>query len=1253
MEVIIPPAIHRVVLGQRFEVLRELGRGGMGVVFEVLDLETKERVALKTLKSMNADALLRFKNEFREFQDLHHPNIINLGELFCEHNEWFFTMELVRGVNVLAYVRSRAETPTIGPADETMVKSANADTLISTSPGGSAMAPVMPSVAQEPIDETKLRTSMRQLAQGLHALHVAGKVHRDVKPGNVLVTPEGRAVLLDFGLAVDLARRELQPEDHVIVGTVAYMAPEQAAAHPVTPAADWHAFGVVLYEALTGRLPFTGSSIEILGAKQTKEAVPPRDLVPETPADLSELCVELLRFNPAQRPSGLQVIERLGGMRERRSSGPGQSFSMGGAALVGRQAELAAMESSWQRLDEGRARAVLVSGESGLGKTALVRRFIHDAMRGDGVVLVGTCYERESVPYKAIDGAIDSLSQHLLSLTSAEVEAMLPSNAAVLSQAFPVLGRIESVIESSLGRSDVLDPLELRRQLFVGLRELLGRLCAKRRVALVIEDVQWADADSLGLLSELMRGPGEPRLLLVLSLRSSDVETRQGWQVRLAETFGDRVESVALERMNLEESKALAETLLQRAGVDDPALARTAVQEGGGHPLFISELIRLAELGSAPGQKLTLEEALWLRTSHLDESARSVLELVSLAAGKTLQQTIAQAAGLDRALFGRVIGKLRVEHLVRTNGMRATDLVEPFHDKVRVAVRAHLSAEELRKHHRRLALALERAEGTDPALLSLHWFESGELERAGTYAQSAAERAYRALAFDRAAELYARALELLKLEPPQQNALRASLGDALSKAGRGGEAAEVFLAAAGTSGPMEAMELNRLAADQLLRSGHVDRGLGAIREVLGVAGLELAGSPTRALLSLGLSRARLGIRRLGFVEQSARLISPSALFRIDATWSAAAGLSVVDPIRASDIQTRNLLFALDAGEPYRIARALAMEAAFVSTAGSKAQARATALVERADEISKRIGNAHALGLATLVNGFVGFQNGWWARARDALSKAEHIFRTQCSGASWEVETSYLFRFETHYYLGELARLAAGVREQLAEATARRDFYATTNLRLSHLNLVWLMSDQLDEAVHHAERARAEWSGSGYLAQHWYAAVALLNIDLYRRDAANGWVRFQENWKALQRSMLTRVQSVRIESWHVWSRAALAAGKLAEAKEGAKRLAAEKVPWATALSMLVRAGLHAAEGDTGHTVQALASAEQSLEAAGLGLYRTAAQWHRGRWQQGQQGESARRDAALALEREGVVRVEDFVQCVVPGFAVGGG
>src|SRR6185503_12168672 len=207
----------------RFQVMRRLGEGGMGVVYEVHDRVRDEVVALKTLLRTSAADLYRLKREFRSLADVAHPNLVCLYELFVEDERCFFTMELIRGVSFVDHAR---KTPC---------------------PSGD-----------------RLVDALRQLVDGVSALHRHGKLHRDIKPSNVLVTPEGRVVILDFGLIAEQSPQTAGDVSYESGGTPAYMSPEAASGAAPSEASDWYAVGVTLYEALTGRVPVAGSFLDVM-----------------------------------------------------------------------------------------------------------------------------------------------------------------------------------------------------------------------------------------------------------------------------------------------------------------------------------------------------------------------------------------------------------------------------------------------------------------------------------------------------------------------------------------------------------------------------------------------------------------------------------------------------------------------------------------------------------------------------------------------------------------------------------------------------------------------------------------------------------------------------------------------------------------------------------------------------------------------------------------------------------------------------
>jgi hypothetical protein len=502
----------------RFEILSLLGAGGMGVVYEAYDRERARAVALKTLRHRDGTALYRFKREFRGLADISHPNLAALHDLVASGGEWFFTMELIDGVDFITWVRGEGEP---SPAVSTWPERASDGSLFGGETSWQASGRVWPPPPPEPSPPRlydRLRDALRQLAEGVHCLHRACKLHRDIKPSNVMVDRDGRVVLLDFGLVTDVSHTGGGlSDDYRMVGTVDYMSPEQSVAQPLWPASDWYAVGAMLYHALTGWLPFFGPPVVVLMEKQRREPEPPDHLVPGTPADLSQLCQDLLRREQDERPSGDEILHRLGGCIQPRARRPSL------VAEPQRDAMAAVLSDSLATATgEGRAMTVVVHGPAGAGKTRLIERVAGELARERGaVVLAGRCHEREWVPCKALDGLIDSLSRHLAQLPRHEVDVLMPREVLAMSQLFPVLRRVRAV-RAAPHRIATRDPADRVRRGMSGLRELLARMADRRPLVLIVDDLQWGDPDSTAHLLDLVRPPDPPAVLMVLSCRSGE-----------------------------------------------------------------------------------------------------------------------------------------------------------------------------------------------------------------------------------------------------------------------------------------------------------------------------------------------------------------------------------------------------------------------------------------------------------------------------------------------------------------------------------------------------------------------------------------------------------------------------------------------------------------------------------------------------------------------------------------------------------
>jgi serine/threonine protein kinase/tetratricopeptide (TPR) repeat protein len=1170
----------------RFRVVRQLGAGGMGVVYEALDVERNEHVALKTLEDMDAEALLRFKREFRALHGLDHPNLVRLGELFEQDGRWFFTMELVPGEDFLSHVW----TTNWRAVHEEAASAATVRKI-----NGPASAPVTPTGVY---DEVKLRAAIRQLAAGLTAIHDVGHVHRDIKPSNVSITPEGRLVILDFGLITGLTHSDRSTVAG-LAGTPAYMAPEQVAGEHVGPAADWFSAGVMLFQALTGRLPLDGKLMHILKQKGTFRPPAPRAVNPEVPDDLDTLCVRLLELDPGARVSGAHVLEHLGATP--RSVPPGGRPS--DATFVGRAKQLSQLEEAWASLAEGRPSMVLVDGASGMGKSALLTAFVRRITQDDPsvVVLRGRAYEHENIPYNLFDRVVDSLSRLLRSLPPERASELLPLNAFLLPRVFPVLGRVDIVVRLARRMNMQLDTHELRSRVFAALREMLARVAERRPLLVILDDVQWAGRDSLMLLGELIRPPDPPPMMLILSSREGRLpdpyagatgSTVQWW------VLPDDLRRVSLGPLASEDAVALATLLVERAGLTglDPA---AVAEEAEGHPLFIQELVRHAEHSSGPdSERPRLDETILARVNGLDDDARQLLALTAIAGGPVGIDVLARAMDASPVSLVRQVNALERDHFLRSDLSGDGGSVEPYHDRVRLALATDLPAERRKDLHRRLAAALEGSAHPDPIQLTRHLAGAGDLARASVAAFKAAEQAEEGLAFDRAADLFQLCLDL----SAEGHEVRERLARALARAGRCVEASAAYLDAAVGRDATTALELRGVAAQQAMQGGQLDRGVELARDVL----LAIDVRPPKTVLAVvvGMLWLRLLLKLRGMTPRKTTAESPSrvTLGHVDLLHDLAATTLGADTFLGQWMSTRALLMALECGEPMRASRSLAMDAATVASIDGGWSAAAKRRMAIVHELELPLDRPSGWTLA--MTGVIDCAAARYATAVNRIDEAVEIFREK-PGAHFEVFASQIFTASALYALGRIATLRELSGRMLRAATDSGDAYHAAFYRTGVANVAtWLSTDQPDRALEEIGEAGKRWARERFDMIAFAAFHARVENALYRGDGAGAWGTVAAVWPRLARSGLLASTLVSVLAFDLRGRAALAhaiaspAGSRAMTAlvaRAARRLAADDAPAGAPRAAVLRAGLASLRGDAQTTARHLTRAAIEFEA----------------------------------------------------------
>jgi eukaryotic-like serine/threonine-protein kinase len=1207
----------------RFRIVRQLGAGAYGEVYEADDRERDRRVALKLLRNLDPRALYRFKREFRALAEIRHENLVRLDELFSVDDLWFFTMELVEGVHFIERLH-----PGTTSSDNTA-----ADTATFDAPLPSQRAPhSAPAIGP-------LRRAMRQLAAGVDALHRLGMLHRDLKPSNVLVTDDDHVVILDFGLVADFDAGGVYESLEMRVGTPAYMAPEQAAGLPVTAAADWYAVGVMLYQALTRQLPFLGAARGMMLAKQAGDGPDPRHLDATLPADLAELSRDLMVRDPLRRPGPEEILARLAAVEApARSVAPRTEPEV---PLVGRDTELARLEEAFATTRAGKMAAVFVSGASGIGKSALVRRFV-DTLRGGAVVLEGRCFERESVAYNALDAVVDALSGELRRVDPLELAKLTPRHLPELCSVFPVLGRVASFGAEAERGSLVLDPLEVRRRAFAAFRQLLGRLAERRALVLCIDDLQWGDADSGLGLTQLFDAPDPPAMLFVGIHRRDAAES--GPLPELLRDFVSRAPwlsgtSIELEPLDATSSRALARALL----ADEPALD-VIVSEAGGHPYLVAELAR-----AEAGRRGSLAQLIDGRVAELSAGARGLLEAVAIA-GRPVSRRVAIEAA--RGCDDGDVATLVAARLLRTAG-RGSDAVETYHDRIRETVRAGLPPRRVRRLHRRLATALGRAPGTPAQVLVMHFVAAGVKNKARAYACRAADEAVRALAFERAAELYQVALDQLGEDDVAARAeLSTLLAISLGNAGRGADAAAAYLRAA-EDDPERAFELTQRASTALFLAGHVDDGLD-----VGRASLERLGiSPPRtqrAAYWLGLSRvAWFLVRGVRFRERDAGDVDDRTLLRLDSMLALAMGLAFADTIRSLYFSMRFILLALRTGEPHRVGLAMMVAVMWLAALFRPASPHPAKWLRSLETLAEQLDSPRLRASAALADGFRCFCAGEWRNARDRLAEAEATFLEHCKGIWWELSWARIYHLWSLYHLGEVGELATRAPALVEAGKQRDDLSLGCRASTASSSTAWLVRDDVAGALHAAEESLRRWPRQQPVI-HYLLMLSYRHIYLYEGDAERLHADVRERWPIVQRSGLLRLRLVRLYAYHTRAVASLAlaatrkaAGRdelLAEVERDLAEMPTE-LAGSTSLAALVRGAVASLRGDERAAVAHVREAVAGFAAADMKLYVAVARIVLGYLA------GARKGAAKGerfMRAQGIVRPERFVAMLAPGF-----
>jgi tetratricopeptide (TPR) repeat protein len=757
----------------RYQVKKFLGEGGKKKVYLVHDTLLDRDVAFALIKTEKLDDATRTRvtREARAMGRLgDHPNIVTIHDLGDHEGQPYIVIPVMPGGDVEGLIEKAPEH-------------------------------------RLPIEQAV--GVAKAVCRGLEFAHSKGIIHRDIKPGNVWLSADGTAKIGDFGLAlaVDLSRLT---QSGMMVGTVTYMPPEQAMGGKVTAKADLYSLGAMLYEMVTGRPPFVGDdSVAIIGQHINTPPVSPTWHRADLPPALETLILQLLEKDPEKRPESaavvLQALEAIeaGKIKEPSREAPVEN-PLYRRVFVGRESELKQLKSAFDGAMSGQGALMMVTGEPGIGKTALCEQLsTYVTLRG-GRTLVGHCYEAGSLslPYLAF---VEALRSYVLTREVKDLREELGSGAADVAR---IISEIRERLKIRLRPQK--DPEEERYRLLQAVTGFLSNAAAVQPMMVVLEDLHDADKGTLDMLTHVSRNLAGARLLIVGTYRDVEVDRSHPLSAALAElrrvsTYG----RVLLRGLNADEVRRMLESITRESV--PWGLAEAVHRQTEGNPLFVQEVVRyLVEEGLIarkegrwrPTKDTPLEmsipeglrDVIGKRLSLLSPVCNQLLAVASVIGREFALETLKAVAGINEDVFVNALKEAVRLSVLEERSQRGVVRYRFTHAFFRQTLYEEMIAPQRLKLHQQVARSLEtlyakrlEEHATELAEHFSHSTDPADLTKAVEYCKMAAKRATDVYAYGEAVRLLEQALKVQEVLDPEDKAkqcdLLLALGYALLLAG--------------------------------------------------------------------------------------------------------------------------------------------------------------------------------------------------------------------------------------------------------------------------------------------------------------------------------------------------------------------------------------------------------------------------------------------------------------------------------------
>lgn len=747
-----------------YEISEILGEGGMGVVYKAMDLETDRTVALKVLtrRSLADDEVKRrFMREANAGANLDHPGIVKIYDFGEDEGEHYLSMEYVEGQTLRDMVK---ETPF--PPEQAI-------------------------------------NICIAVAEALAAAHKAGVIHRDIKSENIMLTPAGEVKVMDFGLA-KMQNTSLLTQEGGLLGTVAYMSPQQASGEAVDHRSDIFSLGVVLYELLTGRLPF-GAEYEmaVIYSILNEDPISVKDLNPQLPEALDQVVIKALRKELNNRyQSGDEFAADLKKVKEILQSGSDaeaadveliaavdkEKREVRGfqAGLIGREQEFETLKKLLVLTGESEGQTALIAGEAGIGKSRLVAELQKYARNKKITMLTGRClFKQGTQPYQPFIEAIGSYFDIKGIGSDDHLREFINDKAPDLAHLLPIYRMFLNIKDQEEVR------LESKEQLWDAIYKLIVKISSERPIIIYLDDIHWADEDTLNLFYYASRNTTSEKVMFVGTYRSEDVlVTPEGKEHPLLELQRQmnregELTVIELKRLTAGHIRGMVDSLFPDSDFGE-SFYEMVFTETEGNPFFAMELIKLFKsegiIEKVNGAHRLREDydrmvipskihdVVMMRIGRLNDEERELLEVGAVEGDSFHSDTVAGCLDLRRIHVLRKLQALERDHHI----IHPQDKMYRFdHGKIREILYDSILPELRTEYHLMIGDTLaDTYEGQDymAANIAHHYREGKDHKKALPYLITAAERARIFFANDQALELYGKALEIItEFEKSERN----------------------------------------------------------------------------------------------------------------------------------------------------------------------------------------------------------------------------------------------------------------------------------------------------------------------------------------------------------------------------------------------------------------------------------------------------------------------------------------------------